>query len=186
LDTLLSVEQAAERLGTSVRFVRRLVFQRRIAYVKLGRHVPIATRGLDVLHPGWAGLFRDWLGEWWGDHHQPAGVDQGAGRVATTTAGPAPVRGRLAAITLRDVRAWVAELSARGLAPATVQKAYQFLGKVLGAAVDAGMLVQSPCRRVPLPTVEREEMRFLTSAEVATLADAIHQRYRALASIPLT
>jgi excisionase family DNA binding protein len=48
LDTLLSVEQAAERLGTSVRFVRRLVFERRIAYVKLGRHVRIAGRDLDA------------------------------------------------------------------------------------------------------------------------------------------
>ncbi len=48
LDTLLSVEQAAERLGTSVRFVRRLVFERRIAYVKLGRHVRIASRDLDA------------------------------------------------------------------------------------------------------------------------------------------
>ena len=36
LDTLLSVEQAAERLGTSVRFVRRLIAERRIAYVKVG------------------------------------------------------------------------------------------------------------------------------------------------------
>ena len=61
-----------------------------------------------------------------------------------------------------------------------MQKAYQLLGKVMGAAVDAGMLAQSPCRRVPLPKVEREEMRFLTPAEVATLADAIHTRYRAL------
>ena len=48
MDTLLSVEQAAERLGTSVRFVRRLVFQRRIAYVKLGRHVRITARDLDA------------------------------------------------------------------------------------------------------------------------------------------
>jgi excisionase family DNA binding protein len=48
LDTLLSVEQAAQRLGTSVRFVRRLVFERRIAYVKLGRHVRIAARDLDA------------------------------------------------------------------------------------------------------------------------------------------
>jgi excisionase family DNA binding protein len=48
LDTLLSVEQAAERLGTSARFVRRLVFQRRIAYIKLGRHVRIAARDLDA------------------------------------------------------------------------------------------------------------------------------------------
>ena len=48
LNTLLSVEQAAERLGTSARFVRRLVFERRIAYVKLGRHVRIAARDLDA------------------------------------------------------------------------------------------------------------------------------------------
>jgi excisionase family DNA binding protein len=48
LDTLLSVEQAAERLGTNARFVRRLVFERRIAYIKLGRHVRIATRDLDA------------------------------------------------------------------------------------------------------------------------------------------
>ena len=74
----------------------------------------------------------------------------------------------------------MAELSTRGLAPATVQKAYQVLGKVMGAAVDAGMLAQSPCRRMPLPKVEREEMRFLTPAQVAALAGAITPRYRAL------
>jgi excisionase family DNA binding protein len=48
LDTLLTVEQAAERLGTIARFVRRLVFERRIAYVKLGRHVRIAACDLDT------------------------------------------------------------------------------------------------------------------------------------------
>jgi excisionase family DNA binding protein len=46
LDTLLTVEQAAERMGTSVRFVRRLIAERRIAYVKLGRHVRIAEHDL--------------------------------------------------------------------------------------------------------------------------------------------
>jgi excisionase family DNA binding protein len=45
-DTLLSVEQAAERLGTSERFVRRLIAERRITYVKLGRHVRIAEHDL--------------------------------------------------------------------------------------------------------------------------------------------
>jgi excisionase family DNA binding protein len=39
LDRLLTVEEAAERLGTSTRFVRRLIAERRIAYVKVGRHV---------------------------------------------------------------------------------------------------------------------------------------------------
>ncbi|HET7517181.1 MAG TPA: hypothetical protein VFN05_05690 [Actinomycetes bacterium] len=97
-------------------------------------------------------------------------------RLALPSFGAVP----LAAISQRDVRVWVADLNARGLAPATVQKAYQLLGKVMGAAVDAGMLAQSPCRRVPLPKVEREEMRFLTPAEVAALADAIEARYCAL------
>jgi integrase len=126
-------------------------------------------------------LFRDWLGEWWATTTNLRASTRERDesllrRLALPRFGDAP----LAAISQRDVRAWVAELSAGPLAPATVQKAYQLLGKVMGAAVDAGMLAQSPCRRVPLPKVEREEMRFLTPAEVATLADAIQARYRAL------
>jgi integrase len=126
-------------------------------------------------------LFRDWLGEWWATttNLRPKTRDRDElllRRLALPRFGDAA----LAAIGQRDVRAWVAELSARGLAPATVQKSYQLLCKVMGAAVDAGMLAQTPCRRVPLPKVERDEMRFLTPAEVAGLADAIRLPYRAL------
>jgi excisionase family DNA binding protein len=42
MDRLLTVEEAADRLGTSVRFVRRLIAERRIAYIRVGRHVRIA------------------------------------------------------------------------------------------------------------------------------------------------
>ena len=48
MDTLLTVDQAAGRLGTSVRFVRRLIAERRISYVKLGRHVRIAAHDLEA------------------------------------------------------------------------------------------------------------------------------------------
>ncbi|MFH8260603.1 excisionase family DNA-binding protein [Streptomyces roseolus] len=41
-DRLLTVGEAAERLGTGVRFIRRLIQERRIRYVKLGKHVRIA------------------------------------------------------------------------------------------------------------------------------------------------
>ncbi|MFF6912879.1 excisionase family DNA-binding protein [Streptomyces sp. NPDC012466] len=37
----LSVDQVAELLGTTVRFPRRLIEERRITYVKVGRHVRI-------------------------------------------------------------------------------------------------------------------------------------------------
>ncbi len=41
-ERLLTVDEAAERLGTGVRFIRRLVQERRIRYVKIGKHVRIA------------------------------------------------------------------------------------------------------------------------------------------------
>ncbi|MCH0562956.1 excisionase family DNA-binding protein [Streptomyces sp. MUM 2J] len=40
-DRYLSVDQVAELLGTSPRFPRRLIEERRIRYVKVGRHVRI-------------------------------------------------------------------------------------------------------------------------------------------------
>ncbi|KOT42046.1 DNA-binding protein [Streptomyces caelestis] len=41
MERLLTVAQVAERLGTGVRFARRLIEERRIRYVKVGRHVRI-------------------------------------------------------------------------------------------------------------------------------------------------
>ena len=48
MERLLTVDEAAEQLGTSARFIRRLIAERRIAYTKLGRHVRIAARDLDA------------------------------------------------------------------------------------------------------------------------------------------
>jgi excisionase family DNA binding protein len=38
---LLTVAQVAERLGTTERFPRRLIAERRITFVRVGRHVRI-------------------------------------------------------------------------------------------------------------------------------------------------
>ena len=43
-----SVTEAAEYLGTSVRFVRRLVAERRIPFYKLGSHVRLKRRDLEA------------------------------------------------------------------------------------------------------------------------------------------
>jgi excisionase family DNA binding protein len=48
MERLLTVNEAAERLGTSARFIRRLIAERRIGYTKLGRHVRITVRDLDA------------------------------------------------------------------------------------------------------------------------------------------
>ena len=48
-EELLTVEQAAARLNMSTRYVRRLVSERRIAFVKLGRSVRIKGNDLAEL-----------------------------------------------------------------------------------------------------------------------------------------
>jgi excisionase family DNA binding protein len=45
-DRLLDVDQAAELLGTGSRFTRRLIAERRIRFVHVGRHVRIPESAL--------------------------------------------------------------------------------------------------------------------------------------------
>lgn len=45
-DRLLTVDEVAERLGTGSRFPRRLIEERRITFVKVGRHVRIPETAL--------------------------------------------------------------------------------------------------------------------------------------------
>lgn len=103
---------------------------------------------------------------------------------------------RLADTDRTAVTAWIAQMVTTGpipwwdvaeepkrrrrpLSPATATKAAQILGKIMKAAVDAGRIKVSPCTGVKLPRIEREEMRFLTPAEVRTLADEIVPEYKA-------
>jgi len=44
---LLPIDEAAARLGTTARFLRRLVAERRIPYFKIGRHVRFRVADLD-------------------------------------------------------------------------------------------------------------------------------------------
>jgi excisionase family DNA binding protein len=46
---LLTVPQAAERFGTSVRFPRRLIAERRIVFVRVGRLVRIPEGAIDEM-----------------------------------------------------------------------------------------------------------------------------------------
>jgi excisionase family DNA binding protein len=44
----LTVQEAADYLNTSVRFVRRLIEERRIAFHKVGRHVRLHMADLEA------------------------------------------------------------------------------------------------------------------------------------------
>jgi excisionase family DNA binding protein len=47
-DQLMTVEQAAEYLGTGTRFIRRLITERRISFVKVGKYVRLERSVLDA------------------------------------------------------------------------------------------------------------------------------------------
>ena len=44
----LTVQEAADYLNTSVRFIRRIIAERRIAFHKVGRHVRLSVADLDA------------------------------------------------------------------------------------------------------------------------------------------
>ncbi|MGY1637574.1 excisionase family DNA-binding protein [Geodermatophilus sp. SYSU D00742] len=46
---LLTVAQAGEYLGTGERFIRRLITERRISFVKVGKYVRLERSALDAL-----------------------------------------------------------------------------------------------------------------------------------------
>jgi len=79
-----------------------------------------------------------------------------------------------------DLEAWVADLTANGKAPATIQKAWQIASGVFRLAVRDRLIALSPARDVRLPKIERNDPTALTVDEVMGLADTIDPRYRAL------
>ena len=48
-DGLLTVAQAGEYLGTGERFIRRLITERRISFVKIGKYVRLERSALEAL-----------------------------------------------------------------------------------------------------------------------------------------
>jgi integrase len=86
----------------------------------------------------------------------------------------------LAVISNSMVRAWVADMSSSGVSTATTRKAYNALSQMMRAATADRRIAFNPCQDVPLPAEEVHEQRFLTTDEIATLAESVGPRFRAL------
>jgi integrase len=85
----------------------------------------------------------------------------------------------LAAIRPSEVQAWV-KLKSTELAPSTLRVTYRWLAAVFNAAVLDGAIPRTPCRGIRLPPVEKEQVHPLAVEEVAAIADAVPDRYRAM------
>ena len=77
-----------------------------------------------------------------------------------------------------DVKAVVAAMEHRGLAPDTIRTSYGVLRAILTWAVDNDVIDRSPCRGVRLPEPAKTPKPIVSAAEVRRLADAIDVDYR--------
>jgi integrase len=87
----------------------------------------------------------------------------------------------LARLDRSVLRSWVADLGSpdgSDLAPATIHKVVQVLNKAVNAAVEDRLIPHNPVAGLPLPKIERQEMRFLSYDELWRLTDAMDPRYR--------
>lgn len=77
----------------------------------------------------------------------------------------------MAELDAKAVRLWVRSMVARGLAPATVRKAFGLLSQVCDRAVENGDMAGNPCtgriRRAEIPTARTTEPNALDAAGVA-------------------
>jgi integrase len=86
-------------------------------------------------------------------------------------------------ITRPMVLAFLAELRAKGLAPATVRGIYNQLRTICRSAVHDRVLTASPCFKIPLPPLPPKKLAFLTPEQVeALLSHAVGAHYAILAT----
>jgi len=93
-----------------------------------------------------------------------------------------PVFGNRAVANIREahVRRWRKDLLDTGASATSTAKAYRLLKAILNTATDDGLLRRNPCRIQGAGLDRSPERSVLTLRQVATLADAIGPRYRAL------
>ncbi|MFI8498351.1 tyrosine-type recombinase/integrase [Streptomyces sp. NPDC085524] len=81
------------------------------------------------------------------------------------------------------VTEWVGSMKTKGLSASRIRQAYRVLSQLMRAAVDNGLIAQTPCRGVRLPRMPETEPHILTQAEASSVvrhADKPHDLLIAL------
>jgi integrase len=85
---------------------------------------------------------------------------------------------RLSALRPSQVKAWVAELQAEGLAPSYVHALHKRLSQICSDAVHDGVLGRNPCSRRTSPPVGQQKPYVASTAQVWALHDAVPDHLR--------
>lgn len=80
---------------------------------------------------------------------------------------------RITSVTSQEIERWVADLTVKGLSPASVRGTFVALNKALRYAQRHDLVAKNPCAGTELPRGDAKEMRCLTPAQVETLAQEL-------------
>jgi integrase len=64
-----------------------------------------------------------------------------------------------------------------GVGPHAIRRAYNLLASIMGAAVDEGLVTESPCRRISLPATPVQQPHWFTPAQVAAIREHLPWRH---------
>ncbi|KAF0209032.1 MAG: integrase family [Actinobacteria bacterium] len=87
-------------------------------------------------------------------------------------------------VTVYRIQVYIADKIALGLAPRSVKNHVIVLKRILGTAVDYGLLRENPVDKVASPRIERSEMSFLTPEQIRQLIEATPASWRLLIALP--
>lgn len=81
-------------------------------------------------------------------------------------------------ITSLDVQAWIRRLQKDGVGPSAVQRAYNLFKSMMGDAVTAGVLAETPCRDIDRPATPPKLPAWFTRDEVDRIRAELDRRHR--------
>lgn len=87
-------------------------------------------------------------------------------------------------VTVYRIQVYIADKIRSGLAPRSVKNHVIVLKRILGVAVDYGLLLENPVDKVASPQIERPEMSFLTPEQIRQLIEATPASWRLLIALP--
>lgn len=90
---------------------------------------------------------------------------------------------RLPAITRMEVGAWVKRMQSDGIGAHAIRGAYNLLSAMMNSAVDEGVLIETPCRRIDLPAAPVKLPEWFTHEQVEAICEHLPPRHAAAARL---
>jgi integrase len=86
----------------------------------------------------------------------------------------------IGSISRDEVQSWIVSRHREGYGPETVRGIYDLLAAMMRLATEDGLIARTPCRKIELPAIVRQEKRYLEAAQVEALVSSVEGRFKAL------